>query len=131
MVSSEADPTQNPASIFYLYPASIKLVSTSFDGSGYADWKRSMIIGLTAKNKLSFIDGTAVKLSSDSSDSKCWERCNNLVIGWIIASLDRVLAKSVMYYNNAYEIWSDLANPLQHNCTACKRNLQTSHRHQT
>ncbi|CAO2834342.1 unnamed protein product [Amaranthus hypochondriacus] len=111
MANPETDPTQNPASIFYLHPsdhAGIKLVSTPFDGSGYADWKRSMVIGLTAKNKLSFVDGTVKKPSSDSSEFKCWERCNNMVIGWIIASLDRVLAKSVMYYNNAHEIWRDL-----------------------
>ena len=35
-----ADPTQNPASIYYLHPsdhASTKLVSNLFDGTGYGD----------------------------------------------------------------------------------------------
>lgn len=67
-----------------------------------------MIIGLIAKNKLCFVDGSVPKPSSTSTDSKSWERCNNMVIGWIIASLDIVITKSVMYYNNAHEIWHDL-----------------------
>lgn len=67
-----------------------------------------MIIGLIAKNKLCFVDGSVPKPSSNSTNSKSWERCNNMVIGWIIASLDRVIAKSIMYYNNAHEIWHDL-----------------------
>ncbi|CAO2834773.1 unnamed protein product [Amaranthus hypochondriacus] len=108
---SQMDPTQNPSSIHFLHPsdhAGIKLVSTPFDGTGYGDWKRSMMIGLIAKNKVCFVDGIAIKLASNTIDAKCWERCNSMVIGWLIVSLDRIIAKSVMYYNDAYEIWSDL-----------------------
>ena len=88
--NSTADPTQDPASIYYLHPsdhASTKLVSNLFDGSGYGDWK------LTAKNKMSFIDNTPPKPTNNSFLQKAWERCNNMVIGWLIASLDQNLAK--------------------------------------
>lgn len=105
------DPTQDPASLYYLHPsdhASTKLVSNLFDGSGYGDWKRSVIIGLTAKNKLSFIDNTLPKPTDDVVLQRAWERCNNMVIRWLIASLDRNLAKSIMYYCTAREIWKDL-----------------------
>lgn len=109
--TSTADPTQDPASIYYLHPsdhASTKLVSNLFDGSSYGDWKHSVIIGLTAKNKMSFIDNSLPKPSNNSVLQKAWERCNNMVIGWLIASLDRNLAKSIMYYCTAAEIWKDL-----------------------
>lgn len=113
MISTpQIDPTQNPSSIYFLHPsdyAGLKLVSTPFDGTGYGDLKRSM--SLIAKNKLCFVDGTALK-PSNSTNANCWERCNNMVIGWLIASIDRVIAKSVMYYNNAHEIWSDLEDLL-------------------
>ena len=77
MAVHEIYPTQNPTSIFYLHPsnhAGIKLVSTPFDGNEYVNWKRSMIIGLTAKNKMSFVDGITPKPSSISVDFKCSER---------------------------------------------------------
>ena len=64
-----------------------------------------MIIGHIVKNKMSFVDGSTPKPAIESTDFKCWERCNNMVIGWIIASLDRMVAKNIMYYNNAQEVW--------------------------
>lgn len=66
------------------------------------------MIGLIAKNKLCFVDVTLPKPSANESDMKAWERCNNMLIGWLIASLDRVVAKSVMYNRYASEIWTDL-----------------------
>ena len=88
--------------------AGSKLVSTPFDGTGYTDWKSSMIIGLTIKNKMSFVDGTLPQSSSTSSDHKAWIRSNNMVIGWLIASMDRLTTQSIMYCSTAQEIWSDL-----------------------
>lgn len=105
------DSTQNPSSIYYLHPsdhAGSKLVSIPFDGTGYSDWKRSMLISLTAKSKMSFVDGTLPEPSSSSPDHKAWIRCNNMVIGWLIASMDRLIAKSIMYCGTAREIWSEL-----------------------
>lgn len=34
------------------------LVSKLFDGTGFAAWKRSMTLALSAKNKLCFVDGS-------------------------------------------------------------------------
>ncbi|CAO2832540.1 unnamed protein product [Amaranthus hypochondriacus] len=110
-VHTTPEPTQNPASIYYLHPSdhtSTKLVSNPFDGTGYGDWKRSVIIGLTAKNKMDFVNNTLPKPTHDDTLQRAWERCNNMVIGWLIASLDRTLAKSIMYYSTASEIWKDL-----------------------
>lgn len=105
------DSTQNPSSVYYLHPsdsASSKLVSIVFDGTCYSDWRRSMIISLDAKNKTSFIDGTLPKPAAGSRDERAWLRCNNMVTGWIIASLERHIAKSIMYFKIASDIWNDL-----------------------
>lgn len=79
--------------VYYLHPsdhASTKLVKTPFDGNEFANWKRSIMIGLIAKNMLCFVDGTLPKPSENAPVMKAWERCNNMVLGWLIASLDRV-----------------------------------------
>lgn len=63
------DQTKNPGSIYYLHPSdseSTKLVSIVFDGTCYNDWKRSMIIGLDAKNKMFFGDGSLPKPEDDA-----------------------------------------------------------------
>ena len=62
------DPITNPTSPYYLHPsdASFILVSTPFTGNNFIDWKRSVTIALSAKNKLVFINGTISK-PDDSS----------------------------------------------------------------
>lgn len=110
-VFNPIDPTQDPSSSYYLHPsdsASTKLVSVVFDGTGYTDWKRSMKISLDAKNKMCFVDGSLPKPIEGSFEEKAWKRCNNMVMGWIIASLERLVAKSVMYFKTSAEIWNDL-----------------------
>ena len=64
-------------------------------------------IGGVVKNKMCFIDGSLTP-SADSIDHQPWHRCNNLIIGWLVASLDRYTAKSVMYFKTAHDIWLDL-----------------------
>ena len=64
-----------------------------------------MTISLDAKNNLYFVDGS---LEKPSINDKAWNRCNNMVIGWLIASLERSIAKSIMYFKTAVEIWADL-----------------------
>lgn len=49
------------------HPAMI-LVSKAFDGTGFGAWKRSMTIALSAKNKLSFVDGKLQKYSTPHTD---------------------------------------------------------------
>ena len=57
---------------------------------------------------MDFIDNSLPKPTYDDVLQKAWERYNNMVIGWLIASLDRTLAKSIMYYSITSEIWKDL-----------------------
>lgn len=105
------DPTQDPSSVYYIHPsdsASNKLVSTVFNGTGFSDWKRYMVISLDAKNKMCFVDGTLAQPKEGTMEEKAWKRCNNLVIGWLIASLERHIAKSIVYFKTATAIWSDL-----------------------
>lgn len=58
---STLDPSQDPTSPYFLHPSDnpgMKLVFDEFGGEGYSDWKRSMMISLSAKNKLGFVDGS-------------------------------------------------------------------------
>lgn len=111
ITQSFVDQTQNPSSIYYIHPSdhsTLKLVTTPFNGTGFGDWKRSIIIGLVSKNKLSFVDGSLPKSADSSPDLKAWERCNTMVIGWLMTAVERCVARSIMYYNTAREIWTNL-----------------------
>ncbi|XP_021761302.1 uncharacterized protein LOC110726144 [Chenopodium quinoa] len=105
------DPTQNPVSPYNIHPNdSLKMTSVTvkFDGTSYGDWKCAMMIGLTAKNKLAFVDGSITVPIPEDVCYNAWRRCNDLVISWILSSLDPVLARSVLYFTTAREIWKNL-----------------------
>ena len=79
-----------------------------FSGSGFVDWKRVMIIALSGKNKLGFVDGSLPKPTQNGAANEAWDRVNNVVMGWIIAVLEDSIAKSVLSYKKAREIWVEL-----------------------
>jgi len=111
-VSSSSSFNDNPASPFFLHngdnPGTV-LVSQPLTGENYNTWSRSMIVSLTAKNKLGFIDGSLPKPSpEDESMHHAWTRCNNMIIAWILNSVSKDIASSIIYINTSEEMWQDL-----------------------
>ncbi|XP_019267554.1 PREDICTED: uncharacterized protein LOC109244849 [Nicotiana attenuata] len=103
--------TLDPSHPLYIHPSDspgTHLVSPPFDGTGFVAWRKSMLVSLSAKNKLAPIDGRQSKPSSDSPYYPYWERCNDMVVAWITNSLSRDIATSVLGDDTAKEIWSDI-----------------------
>ncbi|XP_075095175.1 uncharacterized protein LOC142173478 [Nicotiana tabacum] len=86
----------------------MNLVSSVSDGKSYGGWRREVVIALSAKNKLRFIDGTLVVPSYDSGLQKAWARCNDMVLSWLLNSLSKKIAESVLYSQSAKDLWGDL-----------------------
>ncbi|XP_009793736.1 uncharacterized protein [Nicotiana sylvestris] len=85
-------------------------ISTPFNGSGYGGWKRSMIVSLSAKNKIGFVDGSCPKPMANENPAmiRQWDRCNNMVISWLTSSLSPTIAESIQYSETAESIWKQL-----------------------
>nr|XP_033514902.1 uncharacterized protein LOC117279458 [Nicotiana tomentosiformis] len=60
-----------------------------------------MIVSLSARNKIAFIDGSCPEPATTSSDYKQWDRCNNMVISWLTSSLLPDIAESIQYSETA------------------------------
>lgn len=74
---------------------SAQLVSLKFNGEGFTSWKRSMLLTLSAKNKIGFVNGMYKQLVDERSDEfKAWSRCNDLICSF---NLDETIAWSVMF----------------------------------
>ena len=89
------------------HPGAI-LVSNVLTGDNYSTWKRSMKMVLNAKNKLGFIDGSIQKPSSTSQDLKTWERCNDMVLSWMLNGIEKNLANSLIYCDTPRSLWLGL-----------------------
>ncbi|GAU10619.1 hypothetical protein TSUD_418290 [Trifolium subterraneum] len=106
------EPQLDHSSPFYVHPGdgpSSVAVTPLLTGSNYHSWSRSMKRALGAKMKLDFIDGT-LPVPVDAFDpSFCaWNRCNQLVSSWILNSVSESIAQSVVFLENAIDIWNDL-----------------------
>ena len=104
------DPIQDPVSPYYLHPSDsqLLLVPIPFNGTGFNDWKRSVTITLSSKNKLAFVNGQIPQPNSTDPNFKSWERINSTIISWFMKVLDPQIARSVLYFPTAQAIWQNL-----------------------
>ncbi|KAA8532443.1 hypothetical protein F0562_032476 [Nyssa sinensis] len=64
---------------------------------------------LSAKNKLGFVNGTLTKPTNRSNPLySAWERCNDMVLSWILNSVTKNIASSILYIDVAADVWKDL-----------------------
>ncbi|XP_076918297.1 uncharacterized protein LOC143578693 [Bidens hawaiensis] len=68
-----------------------------------------MTIALSARNKLTFVNGDFV-LPADSSQITMWKRCNDMVISWILNTLSPEISASVLYVESAQQLWLELTD---------------------
>ncbi|XP_041995877.1 uncharacterized protein LOC121746002 [Salvia splendens] len=107
----QSSPIEDSSSPYYLHPndnLSLQLVPHVLTGSNYIHWSRSINTALVAKNKISFINGTLRRPHDDDLLSHAWLRCNSMVVSWLRNSISPQICSSIMYLDDAHEIWSDL-----------------------
>ena len=64
-----------------------------------------MILALTTKKKIGFVNGKIPKPDLDSPLYEDWESCNTTVLSWMINSMHRDVSNNIMYCETAREIW--------------------------
>ena len=91
---------------YHLHPSdhpSIMLVSKSLDGDNYGTWSRSMTIAPSAKDKIEFIDVSIIRPSHTNAKFSSWKWCINMVLSWILNTMDLNLANSYIHW---FGCWS-------------------------
>ncbi|KAJ8618817.1 hypothetical protein MRB53_015003 [Persea americana] len=98
----------NPLYIHHSDSPTVVLVSPSLTSNNNSTWVRAMRMALRAKNKLGFVTED-ISTPSSATQIPQWERCNDLVISWILRSIHTDLASIILYLNTAKDVWDDLA----------------------
>ncbi|GJS73693.1 putative RNA-directed DNA polymerase [Tanacetum coccineum] len=89
--------------------SSLAIVNIKLVGAeNYKIWAMALKIALKGENKMGFIDGTCVKQATSVVLSQQWERCNAIVLGWILGSLSQELYVGQVYSEIASEVWNGL-----------------------
>ncbi|XP_071688451.1 uncharacterized protein [Rutidosis leptorrhynchoides] len=83
---------------------SVKLKGTE----NYSIWSRSMMLALSTKNKVGFVDGTCIKNADNPVLASQWDRCNSVVLSWILGSISEDLYSGQIYSTVASVVWTEL-----------------------
>lgn len=85
------------------------LITIVLKGENYNQWKRQMMIALSAKTKLGMVTGQYAKPTDSSPYLSIWNKCNDMVISWLLNSISHDIASSIVYLPTTKEIWNDLS----------------------
>lgn len=110
MANNKGTMDENPLTLHNSDNPSIILVSQLLEPHNYGQWSRAMRISLSAKNKIGIIDKSIKKLSSTDKAFHSWQRCNDMVLSWILNSMSPVIASSIIYMDTTTTVWKDLSN---------------------
>ena len=105
----------DPHAIHRAYHTGIILASKPLDGNNYRQWSRAMCMGLSAKNKMGFIDGTITAPSPLNENYTSWKRCNDMVTLWIVNSVHPDISNSITYTESVAAIWNNLEKRFSQN----------------
>ncbi|XP_071695376.1 uncharacterized protein [Rutidosis leptorrhynchoides] len=98
----------------YLHPSDTSgasLITQKLKGTeSYNVWSCAMKLVLQTKNKLGFIDGTCVRYEYEDDEVLLgkWDRCNSIVLTWILMSLSEDVYNGQIFSKTAESVWNEL-----------------------
>ena len=111
--NSEIVVVENSSSPYFLHNGDhlgLTLVSNPLNGANYHTWCCDMLMALTTKNKVGFVDDTIPRPMSNDLIFGDWNRCNSMISSGIINSITREIADSLLYLDSSCDIWRDLSH---------------------
>ncbi|XP_076930494.1 uncharacterized protein LOC143595342 [Bidens hawaiensis] len=96
----------------FLHPtdtSNIAIVNVKLKGTeNYNVWASSIELALNVKNKIGFIKGTCVRSTTDHVLQAQWDRCNLVVLSWILNTINKELYASQIFSTIASNVWNEL-----------------------
>ncbi|KAJ0836374.1 putative transcription factor interactor and regulator CCHC(Zn) family [Helianthus annuus] len=96
----------------YLHPSdttNVLIISVKLTGTdNYAIWSNAMTLALQIKNKVGFIDGKCVRPTNNDALANQWDRCNSIVLSWILNSISEELYQGQFFSKSPVDVWGEL-----------------------
>lgn len=105
--SGPTDPTLNPSSPYYIHPSegpNSVSITPVLNGTNYHSWSRAIRMALISKNKMAFLLGSIPVPNVQEPLFSAWERCNTLIMSWLLNSISPPIAQSVIFLECAVDI---------------------------
>nr|GLL30618.1 uncharacterized protein LOC109157049 [Ipomoea trifida] len=100
---------RNPLHIHPSESPTLQLVTMQLEGrSNYHSWARAMEMALRSKNKMTFVNGLVPVPNELDPRYYDWDRCNTMVLSWILRAVSPTIGRGVLWINTAEGVWKDL-----------------------
>lgn len=76
-------------------------------GENYVSWRKAMELALSGRSQLGFVRGEYSR-PEDPVMLARWQRCNDIVMSWIISSVADGIGEHVMRCRDAMTAWNSL-----------------------
>lgn len=96
--------TDNPYFIAGSDNLNIQMTDMKMNGSNYKIWAIHMRCALSIKNKLGFITGSIPEPAESDGKYNAWNRCNDIVIAWILKGLKPMISLNYAYTTKASDL---------------------------
>jgi len=106
-MSLESDLSLNVHNPYSLHPTenpTIPLVSLILNPTIYNSWSKSMLIALSLKNKVEFVDGLIQQPTSNHTLFSSWKKCNDNVVLWLVHFVSTPIRQRILWMDNAIDI---------------------------
>ncbi|KAA0065480.1 Cysteine-rich RLK (receptor-like protein kinase) 8 [Cucumis melo var. makuwa] len=106
--NSQNDAQLNPYFIHHSLGPTAAIVTQPLTGAiNYTSWSRAMLMAISGRNKAGFITGKIQK-PSDGVLLDAWICNNDILASWILNSVSKEIAASIIYIGSIKEIWDEL-----------------------
>ena len=116
-INNQSNPVNNesiPKNPYFLNasenPGSILVTQPLLGMRNYHSSSRAMILALTAKKKIGFINGRIPMPDPESPLYEDWQSCNTMVLSWLINSMHVDVSSNIIYCETARDMWLELKN---------------------
>lgn len=55
---------------------------------------------------MNFVEGL-IPIPKEQDLADKWNRCNSVIMSWLLNYVDKSIYSSLVYYTKAYDVWSD------------------------
>ncbi|XP_019059537.1 PREDICTED: uncharacterized protein LOC109117186 [Tarenaya hassleriana] len=94
----------------------VMLVSDRLNGpEDFSSWYRSVSMALEGRNKLCFVDGSLPRPPENHPNVRLWSRNNAVVSSWLMHSVSKTIAPSLLHISTVKDIWNNLIRRYKQN----------------
>ncbi|KAL1308527.1 uncharacterized protein [Arachis hypogaea] len=115
-VSSTSSMAVDPYNLSPADQPGLILVTQQLVEDNYHSWSRAMQKALNSKRKLGFITGSVPKPDPITEPEKFenWQCVNDVISTWILNSVTKEIATSLVYTDSAAKLWNNFKERFQH-----------------